>query len=109
MDQGSAGKDLAPPDASLPWLHLPADTDAPCPFGATAVREAYILAKQGKSLRYQLWSLDCVARSNEQLRTMDPQRAKDGGQYVVPRGGVEAGLAGQAVLLHTRTLKQQSV
>ncbi|XP_075997046.1 actin maturation protease [Genypterus blacodes] len=109
LDQGSAGTDLVQPDAALPWLHLLAHTDSPCPFGATAVREAYILAKQGKSLRYQLWSLDCVAQSNDQLRTMDPQRANDGGQYVVPPGGVEAGLAGQAVLLHTRTLEQQPV
>ncbi|KAK1900499.1 UPF0692 protein C19orf54 like [Dissostichus eleginoides] len=47
-------------------------------FGSTAVREVFVLAKQGKSLRYQLWSLDSVAQSNEQLRTMGPQRAQDG-------------------------------
>ena len=46
-------------------------------------------------------------QSNEQLRTMDPQRANDGTRYVVPEGGVEAGLAGQAVLLHTRTQNQE--
>ncbi|XP_053278706.1 actin maturation protease isoform X4 [Pleuronectes platessa] len=103
LDQGSVSSSGAQPDPSLPWLHLPSDTSSPCPVRSTGLREVYVLAKQGKSLRYQLWSLDSVARSNEQLRTMDPQRAGDGSRYVVPSGDVEAGLAGQAVLLHTRT------
>ncbi|XP_062274892.1 actin maturation protease [Scomber scombrus] len=103
VDQGSLSTAHTEPDPTLPWLHLPSDTISPCPVG---LREVYILAKQGKSLRYQLWSLDSVTQSNEQLRTMDPQRANDGTQYVVPQGGVEAGLAGQVVLLHTRAQKQ---
>lgn len=100
-------KEHTQPDPTLPWLSLATDGSCPCPVGSTAVKEIYILAKQGKSLRYQLWSLDSVTQSNEQLRMMDPQRANDGTQYVVPQGGVEAGLAGQAVLLHTRTQKQK--
>ncbi|XP_037630625.1 UPF0692 protein C19orf54 homolog isoform X3 [Sebastes umbrosus] len=107
LDQGSVSKEHTQPDLTLPWLYLAVDGSSPCPVGNAAVREVYILAKQGKSLRYQLWSLESVAQSNEQLRTMDPQRANDGNQYVVPQGGVEAGLAGQAVLLHTRTQKQE--
>ncbi|XP_075329480.1 actin maturation protease isoform X2 [Odontesthes bonariensis] len=107
LDQGSLRKEHAQADPSLPWLCLATDGCSPCPAGSAALREVYILAKQGKSLRYQLWSLDSVAQSNEQLRTMDPQRANDGTRYVVPEGGVEAGLAGQVVLLHTRTQKQQ--
>ncbi|KAM7399255.1 hypothetical protein PAMP_018537 [Pampus punctatissimus] len=103
LDQGNLSTECTEPDATLPWLYLPSDVSSPCPIG---LREVHILAKQGKSLRYQLWSLDSVAQSNEQLRTMDPQRASDGTQYVVPQGGVEAGLAGQAVLLHTRTQTQ---
>lgn len=102
-------KEHIQPDPTLPWLCLAVDSSSPCPVGNVAVREVYVLAKQGKSLRYQLWSLESIAQSNEQLRTMDPQRANDGTQYVVPQGGVEAGLAGQAVLLHTRTQKQQRV
>ncbi|GAA6225835.1 UPF0692 protein C19orf54 homolog [Lates japonicus] len=106
LDQGSVSEMHYQSNPSLPWLYLPSDTSFPCPVSNTGLREVYILAKQGKSLRYQLWSWDSVAQSNEQLRTMDPQRANDGTQYVVPRGGVEAGLAGQAVLLHTRTQEQ---
>ncbi|KAG7215581.1 hypothetical protein INR49_022107 [Caranx melampygus] len=106
LDQGSVSENHCQPDPSLPWLYLPSGTSCSCPINVTGLREVYILAKQGKSLRYQLWSLDCVAQSNEQLRTMDPQRVNDGTQYVVPKGGVEAGLAGQAVLLHTRTQEQ---
>ncbi|XP_028274743.1 actin maturation protease isoform X1 [Parambassis ranga] len=102
VDQGSVSQEHIQPDPSLPWVFLTSDTGSPCPVGC---REVYILAKQGKSLRYQLWSLDSVSQSNGQLRMMDPQRANDGTQYVVPQGGVEAGLAGQTVLLHTRTQK----
>ncbi|XP_059187005.1 actin maturation protease [Centropristis striata] len=107
LDQGTVLEEQVHRDPSLPWLRLATDSSAPCPVGDTAVKEVYILAKQGKSLRYQLWSLDSVAQSNKQLRTMDPQRENDGTPYVVPQGGVEAGLAGQAVLLHTRTQKHQ--
>ncbi|XP_031599887.1 UPF0692 protein C19orf54 homolog isoform X1 [Oreochromis aureus] len=103
VDQGSVSKEHAQPDPSLPWLYLAADSCSSCPASSTAIKDAYILAKQGKSLRYQLWSLDTVAQSNEQLRMMDPQRASDGTKYVVPKGGLEAGLAGKAVLLHTRS------
>ncbi|XP_041668788.1 UPF0692 protein C19orf54 homolog [Cheilinus undulatus] len=106
LDQGGVSNEHTQPDSTLPWLQLASDTGSPCPFGAV-VKEVYILAKQGKSLRYQLWSLDSVAQSNKQLRTMDPQRANDGTQYVVPPGGVEAGLAGKAVLLYTRTKEQK--
>ena len=89
------------PDPTLPWLHLATGPHRPPPGGT---REVYILAKQGKSLRYQLWRLLTVAESNGQLREMDPKRSEDGARYVVPPGGVEAGLAGQVVLLHTETV-----
>ncbi|XP_074535288.1 actin maturation protease [Halichoeres trimaculatus] len=106
LDLQSVSTDHTEPDPTLSWLHLITDNSPPRPVGA-AVKEVHILAKQGKSLRYQLWSLDSVAQSNEQLRTLDPQRANDGTQYVVPLGGVEAGLAGKVVLLHTRTKKEK--
>ncbi|KAM8902829.1 actin maturation protease isoform 2-T2 [Spinachia spinachia] len=107
VEQGSGRKEHTRPDPTLPWLYVAIDNSAPCPAGDTALKEVYVLAKQGKSLRYQLWSLDSIAKSNEQLRTMDPKRASDGTQYVVPLGGVEAGLAGRVVLLHTRMEGQQ--
>ncbi|CAL8350000.1 unnamed protein product [Arctogadus glacialis] len=103
----SVCRDHAQPDPSLPWLHLAGGpTGAPHhpPPGAPP-REVYILAKQGKSLRYQLWRLEAAAESNGQLREMDPKRSgDDGARYVVPEGGVGAGLAGQVVLLHPGTL-----
>lgn len=103
LDHGSVSTEHAPSDPTLLWLHLTTASRPRCPAGS---REAYILAKQGKSLRYQLWSLDSIAQSNQQLQTMDPQRANDGTQYVVPEGGLGAGLAGQAVLLHMKTQNQ---
>ncbi|XP_036392421.1 UPF0692 protein C19orf54 homolog [Megalops cyprinoides] len=87
-------------DPVLPWLLLPRGT--PC-WPVEGVQEVYILAKQGKSLRYQLWGLEGLVQSNAQLREMDPQRAADGSPYILPPGGVEAGLAGKVVLLHKRT------
>lgn len=97
---GSVTGGRIPPDPTLPWLHL-SKGEAEWQLGA--VKEVYILAKQGKSLRYQLWKLETVAQSNAQLREMDPQRASDGTHYVLPPGGVEEGLAGQVVLLFSQT------
>ncbi|KAI5623800.1 UPF0692 protein C19orf54-like [Silurus asotus] len=99
LAEGSvSGKQLST-DTTLPWLHLGrGSAPADCLKNPA---EVHILAKQGKSLRYQLWMLDTVAQSNMQLKEMDPQRAGDGSYYVLPPGGVEEGLSGQVVLLHT--------
>ncbi|XP_078236004.1 actin maturation protease isoform X2 [Pogona vitticeps] len=64
-----------------------------------AVAETYLLAKQGKSCRYQLWSYTQVQESNGQLTDFSPKRASDGKVYIVPAGGVREGLCGKAVLL----------
>ncbi|XP_077579039.1 actin maturation protease [Stigmatopora nigra] len=105
-DKREVSSDTTPADPTLPWIHLQQDLSSPstCPSAdSPSLREIFILAKQGKSLRYQLWKLDDVTRSNGQLRALDPQRRGDGTIYTLPQGGVEAGLAGQAVLLHVRT------
>ncbi|XP_030621937.1 actin maturation protease isoform X2 [Chanos chanos] len=102
---GSVDTEQLHPDSALPWLNFLAD-GAPCSWPVGAVQEVYILAKQGKSLRYQLWKLDAVSQSNAQLREMAPLRAGDGTHYVLPEGGVGKGLAGQVVLLHTNTQAQ---
>eukprot|EP00069_Balaena_mysticetus_P018162 bmy_11297T0 len=62
----------------------------------------YLLAKQGKSWHYQLWDYDLVRASNLQLTDFSPSRAADGREYVVPVGGLRAGLCGQALLLRPR-------
>lgn len=59
----------------------------------------YLLSKQGKSWHYQLWDYNQVRDSNLQLTDFSPSRAADGREYVVPAGGVRAGLCGQALLL----------
>ncbi|XP_075394155.1 actin maturation protease [Tenrec ecaudatus] len=59
----------------------------------------YLLSKQGKSWHYQLWDYEQVQESNLQLTDFSPSRAEDGRSYVVPAGGVQAGLCGQALLL----------
>uniref|UniRef100_A0A8D2L7C0 Actin maturation protease n=2 Tax=Varanus komodoensis TaxID=61221 RepID=A0A8D2L7C0_VARKO len=74
---------------SPPVLPLPPD----------AVAETYLLAKQGKSCRYQLWSYAQVQGSNAQLTELSPKRAADGKVYIVPAGGLREGLCGKAVLL----------
>lgn len=91
-----------PPDITLPWLRL-AQSEASVSWPIDDIEEVFVLAKQGKSLRYQLWEFESVAQSNKQLKEMDPQRASDGTRYVLPPGGVQDGLAGQVLLLHTNT------
>nr|XP_036869824.1 UPF0692 protein C19orf54 homolog isoform X3 [Manis javanica] len=59
----------------------------------------YLLSKQGKSWHYQLWDYNQVRDSNLQLTDFSPMRASDGRAYVVPTGGVRAGLCGQFLLL----------
>ncbi|XP_062860957.1 actin maturation protease [Trichomycterus rosablanca] len=99
LPQGSVSSHRLRTEATLPWVHL-SQENPPDNWLAEAV-EVYILAKQGKSLRYQLWKLETVAQSNGQLRELDPQRAADGSYYVLPPGGVEEGLSGQVVLLYS--------
>ncbi|XP_049643156.1 UPF0692 protein C19orf54 homolog isoform X2 [Suncus etruscus] len=89
-------------DPDLPGLFLPTPgTDPPLPplpedEGPGLV---YLLAKQGKSWHYHLWDYEHVRDSNQQLTDFSPARAADGRMYVVPAGGVRAGLCGQALLL----------
>ncbi|XP_055030118.2 actin maturation protease isoform X1 [Misgurnus anguillicaudatus] len=103
LRQGCMDSKLFPPDITLPWLHL-SQNGSCVSWPIDGIEDVYVLAKQGKSLRYQLWKYETVAQSNAQLKEMDPQRASDGTHYVLPSGGVQEGLAGQVVLLHTQTL-----
>jgi hypothetical protein len=66
---------------------------------ATAQRTCHLLARQGKSRHLAVWSYDDLQRSNENLVELDPGRASDGRVYVLPPGGVAAGLGGRAILL----------
>ncbi|XP_072287933.1 actin maturation protease isoform X2 [Pyxicephalus adspersus] len=85
------------PDLDVPGLyHPPPSSLAP---NTGNVDEIFLIAKQGKSLRYQLWEYSSLSRSNCQLVQLDPKRANDGNAYVLPEGGVQAGLCGKTVLL----------
>ncbi|XP_059237371.1 actin maturation protease isoform X3 [Mustela nigripes] len=92
-------------DPELPGLFHPVPT---MPHQPPALPEegsagvVYLLSKQGKSWHYQLWDYDQVRDSNLQLTDFSPSRAADGRAYVVPAGGVRAGLCGQALLLRPR-------
>lgn len=102
LRQGCVDSKHFPPDVTLPWLHL-SQNEASVSWPMDGIEEVFVLAKQGKSLRYQLWKFELLTQSNSQLKEMDPQRASDGTRYVVPLGGVQDGLAGQVLLLHTNT------
>ncbi|XP_048024932.1 UPF0692 protein C19orf54 homolog isoform X3 [Megalobrama amblycephala] len=102
LKQGCVDSKHFPPDVTLPWLHL-SQNEASVSWPMDGIEEVFVLAKQGKSLRYQLWRFELVTQSNSQLNEMAPQRASDGTRYVLPVGGVQEGLAGQVLLLHTDT------
>ncbi|CAI9575391.1 unnamed protein product [Staurois parvus] len=91
------------PDMDIPGLYHSPPNSLPPSIGDTG--EIYLIAKQGKSLRYQLWEYSSISRSNGQLLQLDPKRASDGNAYVLPEGGVRAGLCGKIVLLKQTELK----
>ncbi|XP_054436729.1 actin maturation protease isoform X2 [Pteronotus mesoamericanus] len=89
-------------DPELPGLFhpVPSMPRQPPPLPEEGSQGAiYLLSKQGKSWHYQLWDYNQVQDSNLQLIDFSPSRATDGRVYVVPAGGVRAGLCGQALLL----------
>ncbi|XP_071979175.1 actin maturation protease-like isoform X2 [Engystomops pustulosus] len=85
------------PDPEVPNLFQP--PLSPLSINTGDIEETYLIAKQGKSLRYQLWGYECLSRSNNQLQHLDPKRSCDGNDYVLPAGGVQAGLCGKILLL----------
>lgn len=78
-------------------------------LSSTAERTCHLLARQGKSRHLAVWSYDELQRSNENLVELDPGRASDGRVYVLPPGGVAAGLGGRAILLHDLGVDQSAM
>lgn len=62
--------------------------------------DCYLYARQGKSRYLALWSYEELELSNNNLKEFDPKRAADGTKYVLPEGGVQAGLSGKIILLN---------
>ncbi|XP_074133659.1 actin maturation protease isoform X3 [Sminthopsis crassicaudata] len=85
-------------DTELKGLFYPASGKPPPPL-PDPPEAIYLLCKQGKSWHYQLWDYQQLCESNLQLAQLAPSRTTDGRVYVVPPGGVLAGLCGQALLL----------
>ena len=67
----------------------------------------YVFVVHGRTTRTVLWSLDELLDSNDQLVNIDPRKhavLSDGdvhSEFIVPDGGVRAGLCGKVVLLMT--------
>ncbi|XP_039281547.1 UPF0692 protein C19orf54 homolog isoform X2 [Nilaparvata lugens] len=58
-----------------------------------------VFVRQGKSRRLLLWPLTELRASNDQLVEFCPRRGEDGSPYMLPEGGVEAGLRSKVVVL----------
>ena len=58
-----------------------------------------LVARQSKSLVLGLWERGDLVESCINLKTFHPKKGEEDMKYVLPQGGVEAGLAGKMVLL----------
>ena len=102
MSQASRFQDKSSQDQDEPDLfHLNSDMHESTDFSPAEIGgDVFVYAKHGKSKLLALWSLDQLIRSNQNLREMDPVRARDIEQYVVPPGGVQKGLFNKSVLVN---------
>nr|XP_006815505.1 PREDICTED: UPF0692 protein C19orf54 homolog [Saccoglossus kowalevskii] len=66
-------------------------------------RQCYLFAKHGKSTHLQTWRYDAMENSNKQLTSLDPKIAKEIDNYLIPEGGIKAGLCNQIILLEQST------
>ena len=71
--------------------------EPPAPLELT--EEVMVVARQSKSLVLGLWPRDELVESCLNLKAFQPRRGKEVDKYMIPEGGVEAGLAGKMVLL----------
>ena len=58
-----------------------------------------VVARQPKSCQVAVWSLASLAASCANLRSLAEKRRD--GSYVIPEGGIQAGLCGQFVLIQS--------
>ena len=62
-------------------------------------QRTYFCCKQGKSRHTAVWSLDSLKKSNENLLELDPSKEKQVGKYILPKGGIKAGLCSKIVII----------
>ncbi|XP_069764826.1 actin maturation protease [Narcine bancroftii] len=91
--------DIYERDPDIPGLYYLNGGGAAASYPEECVVTSLLLAKQGKSLKYQMWEYEQVHRSNMQLTEFSPKRDKDGTSYILPDGGVKLGLRGVVILL----------
>lgn len=46
-----------------------------------------------------LWDFAQLAASNNNLVELNPERSEESSKYLLPEGGVQAGLCGRAIIL----------
>ncbi len=93
-------KDYLPRDSEVPNLFHCKDPRQLVVVQHQVVKSCkivYVYGHQGKSKHTGIWPLDDLLASNANLREMDPERAKEGHDYVVPSGGIRSGLCGRIV------------
>merc|ERR1712004_734843 len=78
----------------LGWQRM---SEAPNPSEISG--KAMLVARQSKSLVLGLWERGDLLESCINLKTFHPKKGEEDEKYVLPQGGVEAGLAGKMVLL----------
>ncbi|XP_071079323.1 actin maturation protease-like [Haliotis cracherodii] len=93
-------KDYLPPDPEVPNLYHCKDPRQLVVVQHQIVKSCkivHVYGHQGKSKYPGIWPLDDLLASNANLREIDPERVKDIQDYVVPGGGIRAGLCGRIV------------
>lgn len=101
MDEKQLEKLGFSPDPSCSNLFLaslPLEED-PLKVISLEAGDVYVFTRQGKSKHLGLWSFSSLVESNNNLKEFSPSRDDD--EYLLPAGGVEAGLCGKAIILDT--------
>lgn len=101
MDEKQLEKLGFSPDPSCSNLFLaslPLEED-PLNVISLETGDVYVFTRQGKSKHLGLWSFSSLVESNNNLKEFSPSRDDD--EYLLPAGGVEAGLCEKAIILDT--------
>ena len=65
----------------------------------------YVYAVQGKSLHTHIWNLHDLLESNSNLHELGKKIESDINNFVIPSGGIEAGLCNQVIIIQNEHRK----